>query len=413
MAEDLTDPRQKGFRSRSSVAIVQRWIDDHIRPLDAEAIQLLEAAGRVLAEDVVAGFDIPGFDRAAMDGYAIRGEDSFGADGYSPLTLRVVGRSRPGSPCRATVGPGEAVEIATGAPIPSGADAVARVEGTRKAGDLVHLQEATAPGRHIGRRGEDVRAGSVALTRGRVLRPQDLGLLSAMGTFEVRVTRRPTVGILVTGDELLPPGVRPEGFKIPDANSPMLAALVTRDGGDPIDFEPHEDDKESIRDTIEDMADSFDLVLVAGGSSTGPEDHAPSVVAEIGRLHFHGIAIRPSSPAGLGVVGSTPVFLLPGNPVSCLCAYDFFASRAVRLLNGRRPGWTYRPVQARLATKLVSAVGRVDYARVRLSGGLVEPIAISGASILSSTTEADGFVVVPEDLEGYAEGEGVTAWLYD
>jgi molybdopterin molybdotransferase len=155
------------------------------------------------------------------------------------------------------------------------------------------------------------------------------------------------------------------------------------------------------------------VVLVSGGSSTGPEDHAPGIVAQWGEIAAHGIALRPASPAGLGFLNGIPIALLPGNPVSCLCAYDFFGGRIVRRLGGRPPDWHYRSIERPLACKLVSALGRVDYARVRLSGDRVEPLAISGASILSSTTRADGFVVIPADREGYAEGSLVKVWLYD
>jgi molybdopterin molybdotransferase len=153
--------------------------------------------------------------------------------------------------------------------------------------------------------------------------------------------------------------------------------------------------------------------LVSGGSSAGPEDHAPGLLAELGELSAHGVALRPASPTGLGFIGRVPVLLLPGNPVSCLCAYDFFAGMVVRILGGRPRQWPYQSVTLPLARKLVSMLGRVDYARVRIEQGQVEPLAVSGASILSSTTRADGFVVVPADKEGYPAGATVEVWLYD
>ena len=168
-----------------------------------------------------------------------------------------------------------------------------------------------------------------------------------------------------------------------------------------------------IRSAILLASKRADALLISGGSSTGPEDHAPGLIAELGELAVHGIAIRPASPAGLGFLGRIPVVLLPGNPVSCLCAYDFFAGPIVRRLGGRPPEWPYRPAELPLGRKLASVVGRVDYARVSIVDGRVEPLAISGASILSSTTRSDGFVVVPADLEGYPAGAFVTVWLYD
>jgi len=155
------------------------------------------------------------------------------------------------------------------------------------------------------------------------------------------------------------------------------------------------------------------VILVSGGSSVGREDYAPRLLAELGELAIHGVSMRPSSPAGLGRIGETLVFLLPGNPVSCLCAYDFFAGRAIRLLGGRPPDWPHRTTRAVVARKIVSAIGRVDYCRVRLVDGRVDPIALSGASILSSTTRADGFVIVPAECEGYGPDSEVTVFLYD
>ncbi len=407
------DPRDRGFRDRTSVAAVLALIDARVGPIGVEAVDLASASGRVLAAVAIATGPVPLFDRAAMDGFALRGEETFGAEAYTPAVFRCVGRSRPGRPCDVEVGPGLAVAIATGAPMPRGADAVAKVESTRVDGEAVQVFEAVPPGRHVSRRGEDVGAGEAVLSPGRVLRPQDLAALSAIGLARVEVVGRPRVVVLVTGDELLPPGTLAEGCSIADANSPMLAALVARDGGIARVVGPLPDERSTLRAALVEAARSADLILVSGGSSTGPEDHAPGLVAELGELAVHGVAIRPASPAGLGFLGTVPVALLPGNPVSCLCAYDFFGGRALRRLAGRPADWTYRPVVRPLSRKLASPVGRVDYARVRLTDAGVEPMAVGGASILSSVTRADGFVVVPADLEGYPAGAEVTAWLYD
>jgi molybdopterin molybdotransferase len=258
--------------------------------------------------------------------------------------------------------------------------------------------------------GEDIRAGECVLSAGRKLRPQDLGVLSSIGISHVSVVRTPQVRILITGNELLPAGTPPEGFRIADANGPMLSALVARDGGDLIACDMIPDNPESIRAALLSPAD---VVLVSGGSSVGVEDHAPRLLAEEGELAVHGIAMRPSSPAGMGRLSGRLVFLLPGNPVSCLCAYDFFAGRVIRGLAGGSADWPYRQMRGTLSRKLVSTVGRVDYARVRVQGDEIEPLAISGASILSSTTRADGFVIVPADSEGYPPGATVNVFLYD
>jgi molybdopterin molybdotransferase len=219
------------------------------------------------------------------------------------------------------------------------------------------------------------------------------------------------VDILITGDELLPVGSRPESFRIVDCNSVMLSALVKRDGGEPRVAPLLPDRRELLLEAM--RASVADVLLVSGGSSVGQEDHAPGLLAELGELAVHGVALRPASPTGVGFLGGRPVFLLPGNPVSCLCAYDLFAGRAVRRLGGRTPELPYRPLQLPLASKIASAVGRVDYVRVRLQAGRAEPLAVSGASILSTTTTADGFALVPRDSEGYPAGEVVTIYRYD
>ncbi|HZY83867.1 MAG TPA: gephyrin-like molybdotransferase Glp [Gemmataceae bacterium] len=405
------DVRMRGFQDRSEVADVLRLLDERVRPLPAETVPAAEACGRALADAVVAAAAVPGFDRAAMDGYAVRAEETFGAGPYNPLELRVVGESLPGRPFAGRVAPGQAVRIMTGAPMPAGADAVVPVEVAQEEGDVLRVTEPVSPGRHVGRRGEDVEAGRPVLPAGRVLRPQDVGLLASVGVAAVAVVRRPRVDVLITGDELLPAGSKPEGYRIVDSNSVMLAALVRRDGGEPRALPILPDRRDVVREAI--RGSTADVLLVSGGSSVGQEDHAPTLVAELGELAVHGVALRPASPAGVGFLGGRPVFLLPGNPVSCLCAYDLFAGRAVRRLGGRPAELPYRQTQLPLAAKVSSAVGRVDYVRVRVRDGRAEPLAVSGASMLSTTTAADGFLLVPRDSEGYPPGEVVPVYLYD
>jgi molybdopterin molybdotransferase len=249
----------------------------------------------------------------------------------------------------------------------------------------------------------------VLLQAGRLLRPQDIGVMSSIGLAGASVIRRPRVRMVITGNELLPSGSRPHGFRITDANGPMLSALAERDGA-VVDFPGLVPDDPAA--VLAEMKADADVAIVSGGSSVGAEDFAPMLLAEHGELAVHGIAMRPSSPTGLGRLGRRLVFLLPGNPVSALCAYDFFAGRAIRALGGRPKEWPYRCVRAPLARKISSPIGRLDYARVRLVDGRVEPLSISGASVLSSTTRADGFVVVGDDSEGFPAGADVDVWLY-
>ena len=410
-AAAYADVRMQGFRKRSEVPAVLDWIDAHAHRAASEAIGVEAATGRVLARDVVAAIDVPGFDRSAMDGYAVRGEDTSGAAEYNPLAFPVSGQVMPARPLGKVVAPGDAIRIMTGAPMPEGVDAVVPAEFATESDGAIEITRPVAPGQHVAHRGEDVAAGATVLAAGRRLRAQDVGLVASLGQASVEVVRQPRVRIVTTGNEVVPPGASKGPYDVFDANSYMLRGLVPRDGGVLENAVRLGDDPAAIRHAL--TAPGADVILVSGGSSVGSEDHAPRIVAEAGELAIHGVAMRPSSPAGAGRVGSALVFLLPGNPVSCLCAYDFFAGRAIRRIAGLPAAWPHRTQRATVARKIVSAIGRVDYCRVRIVDGQAEPLALSGASILSSTTRADGFVVVPAESEGFAPGAEVVVHLYD
>jgi molybdopterin molybdotransferase len=412
-----------GFARRHTVQAALSWLDAQLYRLDSEIVPVRAALGRVLATPVVSDIDVPGFDRSTMDGYAVVADDTEGATAYNQIALQVVGDALPGSPFRGNVSRGEAVRIMTGAPMPAGADAVLPAESVEASrGGSLNPPEATAgapgtiaaisavsPGKNLGRRGEDILSGTTVLDAGRLLRPQDLGVMSSIGLADATVVSRPRVRLVITGNELLPSGMRPRDFHIADANGPMLAALAERDGAI-VDFPGLVgDDPDAI---LAALHASADIVIVSGGSSVGIEDLAPTLVATHGELAVHGIAMRPSSPTGLGRIGRRLVFLLPGNPVSALCAYDFFSGRAIRALGGRPKTWPYRSVRGTLARKISSPIGRLDYARVRFDGTSVEPLSVAGASVLSSTTRADGFVIVDDDSEGFPAGSDVDVWLY-
>jgi molybdopterin molybdotransferase len=407
----MRDVRMRGFAERADVEDVDGFLRGAAHALAAEPVGLLECAGRVLADDVRAEVDVPGFARSAMDGYALRGEDTFGASAYDPIGFDIAGDALPGAPFAGTVEAGSAVRIMTGAPVPAGADAVVMAEVCSEREGRVEISEAVAPRKNVGAAGEDIRHGEVVLRAGRRLRPQDAGLLASIGVGRPSCVRRPRVQLVVTGDELLPAGSRPEGPRIVDSNSVVLRALVARDGGDLLPYEILPDRPGRIREALKGAA--ADVVLVSGGSSVGAEDHAPRLVAELGSLDFHGISMRPSSPAGVGRIDGRFVFLLPGNPVSCLCAYEFFAGPTLRALGGRSRRWPHPRVRLPLARKISSAVGRTDYVRVAVEDGRVVPIATSGASILSSTVRASGAVVVSREYEGMPEGSEVEVLLYD
>ena len=410
VAGGADDVRMSGFRERATVAETLAVALDGVAPISAEPVPVTDCAGRVLASDVVSYVDVPSFRRATMDGYALRAEDSYGASTYSPVTLEIGGQSLPGAGSVETVLSGGATRIMTGAPVPEGATAVLRAEDATERKGRLEVNAPVPEGRNIGRVGEDVEAGTTVLPRGRRLLPQDAGLLASIGHDPVLVYCRPRVRIIVSGDELLAPGERPFGTSIVDSNSPMLTALVERDGGRP-DVLRLRDDYTAMKAALAEAG--ADVIITAGAASVGSEDIVPPLVAELGELLVHGVAMRPSSPTGVGRIGGTPVLLLPGNPVSALVAYDFFAGPVIRTMSGLPARWPYSTLRLPLGKRLVSQIGRTDYARVLINAGRVEPLAVSGASVLSSVTRANGFVVIPAGLEGYPQGTEVDVYLYD
>ncbi|WP_437914329.1 gephyrin-like molybdotransferase Glp [Sorangium sp. So ce302] len=413
----MRDVRMRGFREHTAVERALEVLERRIQRLGDELVPIGEAVGRVAAEPVRARISVPHFVRAAMDGYALLGEATAGAAALAPVELALVGASFPGRPHAGAIRRGEAVRITTGAPVPEGADAVLVAERAeegagRDGAAVVRAREPVPSGKHVAAIGEDVLEGAEVVPAGRRLRPQDVGVLASTGVAEVRVVRRPSVRILITGDELLPPGSAPSGACIVDTNSLVLSALARRDGAEDVAVAYVPDRREAVRAALE--AAGGDVVLVSGGSSVGSEDHAPLVLAELGEVVVHGVAMRPAKPAGFGFLrGGRAVFLLPGNPVSCLCAYEFFAGPSIRALGGLPRAWPHRRRRCVVASEIASQPGRVDYVRVRVEGDRVFPIATSGASILSSTTRADGVVIVQAEEAVIGEGAEVEVLLYD
>ena len=420
---DLRDVRMRGFHARAAVDDVLALLHGLAAPLPAERIPLADAADRILAADLHAPLDVPAFARAAVDGYAVRGEDTFAATDQAPLPLRLRGESLPGRPCPVPVGEGDAVRITTGAPLPAGADAVLQAELARLADDGrdVLALGPVAPLRHIGQVGEDLARGALVLRAGRRLRPQDVGVLASLGLAAVPVVRRPRLAYLSTGDELVAPGAPPGPFQIVDSNALTVAALADRDRAERLPPGRSRDGAAPLRAALQDMVHGpADVLVVSGATSVGTMDLMPLLVRELGELLVHGVAMRPSSPAGLGrLADGRPIFLLPGNPVSCLCAYEFFVGPLLRALGGRPRPWEWPHPRRRLplARKITSALGRTDFVRVTLVGPAdaprVEPVATSGASLLSTLVAADGVVIVPPEREGHAAGDLVEVRLFD
>jgi len=392
-----------------ALAEVAAWIDGQLSPLPEETVPLAELCGRVLAYDVKCKHDVPSFERAIVDGFAVRSADVRQA-AEKPVALQLVGVVRPGVAPSITLESGRAAEIIAGAALPHGADAVVPVTDASVEDRQVIVTGAVASGDNVERRGEDIAAGARPLTAGRRLRPHDVSLLSQMGVPVADVTRQVRVRVVATGDELAPAGVFTKGPRVPDANSPMLACLIDRDGGIPLASGIVHDDPAAILAALQDEGD---IVLVTGGSRVGPIDHAATLVAKHGELKFDGLPLRPGHQTGVGRMEHRLVFLLPGNPLECLCAYDAVVGPVIRQLSGASGVLPYRTGLATLAADIASTAGQLDYVCVKLAGEIATPIPTGRVAVLAAATEADGFVLVPAEAGKLAAGSEVEVYLYD
>ncbi|WP_415381250.1 gephyrin-like molybdotransferase Glp [Halosimplex sp. TS25] len=369
-------------------------------PGDAESVAVADADGRTLAEPVAAERDVPGFDRAAMDGYAVVATDTHDASGHSPVELDVVDSA---------VGRRQARYVHTGSPMPDGADAVVKVEETEERGDRIEMFAAVPPGENVAPAGEDVEAGDALYEPGRRLRPSDLGLLKAGGHRSVAVRPRPRVSVIPTGEELV--DFDPGYGETTETNGLTVSRLVERWGGEANYRDIVGDDEDALRAAIERDTD-HDIVVTTGGSSVGERDLIADVVADLGEVLCHGVALKPGHPVGYGVVDGTPVLTLPGYPVSCLVCAVQLLRPAVARAGGFEPA-PFPEFEATLDRKIAGEVGVRSFVRVRKTGeGTVEPVR-GGAGVLSSVAAADGWVVVPESLEGVAAGEPVVVQRWE
>ena len=380
-----------------------------------EWVELGQAAGRVLAQDLRAASDLPPFDRSTVDGYAVRSADVARATAEQPVALRWQGEVRMGETALRALGAGEAVAVATGAMLPPGADAVVMVEDTSAQGETVRVMRPVRPGENVLPRGADVRAGQVVVAAGMLLGPAQIGALAGAGHVEVPVYPRPRAAVLVTGDELVPPHVDPSGGRIRDMNGPALMAALRRDGA--LAWSPGRvvDDAGALAAAVERAVKGSDLVLIAGGSSVGTRDLTREALTAVGaRIHLHGIALKPGKPTLVATLGECLLIGLPGNPVSALVIYHLLVRPAL----WRRMGLARPPRRASCRARLSKAVRRPatreELVRVRLierDGSLwAEPL--SGSSgVLQSLAQADGLVWISFANERYAAGEEVEVWL--
>jgi molybdopterin molybdotransferase len=409
----MGDPKQ----DLRSVDEHQQQILDSLRPLPPYEQPLLDALGLVAAADVYSPIALPSFDNSAMDGYAVRYADVVGATDESPVHLPVVGEIGAGQARILAMSPGTAVKIMTGAPVPAGADAVVPYEWTDHGVAQVVISRAPGEGQHVRTAGEDVTEGDLLIQEGTVLGPRQLGLLASVGLPGAVVRPRPRVVIMSTGSELRDPGSARGHDSIYDGNSFMLAAAVRRAGAIAYRVGIVPDDPKLFLDALSDQLVRADVVITSGGVSMGDFDVVKEALTPLGTVWFGGVAMQPGKPQGFGVVGedATPIFTLPGNPVSSFISFEMFVLPALRRLMGRLP-YARPTVEATLTHAVTSPPGRAQYLRGELSDGpaertarpMVSPVGGPGSHLVGDLAHANALIVVPAETTSVDAGASVT-----
>lgn len=376
-----------------------------------ERVTLAHASGRVAAADVLSASDVPPFNRAGMDGYAVIAEDTFGAGRYEPKLLRRVQTIYTGETPAMPIAHGECAEIATGAPMPDGANAVVMVEETDRDGEAVKIFTPVYPHQHVGKRGADMKAGDVAVAEGMLLNPARVGALAAAGITDVEVYARPRVAILSTGNEVAEPGAPLAPGHIYDINRYTLEAIVRDHGGGPRARPAAPDTIADLTEALTSAAADADIVVFSGGSSVGERDLILDVIEARGEIVFHGIAVKPGKPTVFGRVDGKPVLGMPGYPTSCLSNAYMLLVPMIRKM-ARLPEWHPRVVSLPLSRRVVSTTGRHQFYTVRIRDGRAEP-AFKASGDITSMAAADGYIEIPAQTDVVEAGEIVDIRLFN
>ncbi len=374
-----------------------------------EYVALEYALYRALAKDVSADIDIPGFDRSTVDGYAVTAADTTGASEAIPAMLGCLGKVGMGSTDPGAISPGRCRYVPTGGALPRGADAVAMIEHAEVIGDDVLVHRSVAPGENVVFRGEDFRAGQVVLEGGRILSPRDIGVAAAVGAARLSVVTPPVIGIISTGNELVPAAETPGPGEVRDANSYLVGAFVAERGCRPVHFGIIRDERDALGSAVSSALDRCDAVLVSGGSSKDERDNTAAVIADLGEVLVHGIAIAPGKPTIIGTAREKPVIGLPGHPASTfvvLVAIVDYLLAAMRETTVSR-----RTLRARLTQNVPSTRGREDYIRVRVGDGEATPV-FGKSGLLNTLVQSEGLVRIPASSEGLEVGEEVEVILW-
>ncbi len=391
------------FKKRINADEAKELFLNSFPPLsDIEVLPIVDCDGRIIAENITASIDVPHYRRAAMDGFAVIASETLGSGAGSPVMLRLAN----------TIEKGTCVRVHTGSPMPEGADAVIMMEDTELHGTMVEIFAQIHPLKNVGTIGEDVSKGELIQERGHRLRPCDIAVLASLGIGSIKVFRKPLVVIIPTGEELVQRGKKDlKAGEVYETNGLMASLYINKWGCNVRLLKIVTDSPEMIKEAILTNLDA-DMVITSGGTSVGKRDYVPAVVDSVGKLLVHGIGISPGKPTALGIIEGKPVVCMPGYPVAGIVALFYFARSAIRKL-GNIPDEPDRVVRAVLCEKITGRTGYKTFARVKLDNGKAIPLATSGAGILSSVSKADGFVILPENVEGFNAGEEVEVVLID
>ena len=388
------------------------------KPIGVERVPLFEALGRVLAKDVVAPMDVPPFDRSTVDGYAVKAVDTFGADEDRPVALKFCGQLTIGEPPSIVVENGMTAEIATGAPLPEGADAVVMVEYSVRRDDTVFVHRPVSKGENVMEAGSDIHKGETILRKDQRLSSREIGVLAALGLTEVDVYKRPKVAVISTGAEVVEPGKPLPSGKIYDINAHTLSAAVLECGGEPINLGIIPDERDQLEAAVKKALNSADAVITSGGVSVGPKDIIPQVLDALGKpgVIISGIAVKPGKPTTIAMINGKPVFSLPGHPTSSLLMFHMIVRPVICKMAGRTEE-TSPMVKAVAATKMFPARGRRTFVMVKITHDktgrlLASPVPTGLSGAITTLAKASGFVEIEEKKQFINEGEEVTVYLF-
>lgn len=400
----------KPFGALLSFEEAKRVVEANIKPVNrVETVSIDDAVGRVLAEDIVAALSIPSFNRAAMDGYAVKAKDTFNSGQLNPKVLNLIGELHAGETPRERVNDEQCLQIATGAMMPKGADAVVMVEDTETENGRVKVFKSVYPGANVGKKGEDIKEGALVLREGFVLEPGRVGVLASQGLNQIRVYEKPRVVVIPTGEEVVEVGKKLRQGQLYDINSHTIASLVKANGGIPYRVGIAGDNLDELRVTITEALKS-DLVVLSGGSSVGEKDLLVDVLQDWGEVLFHGIQVKPGKPTLFAIIEGKPLFGMPGYPTSCLINAYLFILPVVRKM-AHLPPRRGETVEARLGRRVQGSVGRRQFLTVKIENGEAVPV-FKESGAITSVAEADGYIEIAENIDLLEKGEPVTVTLF-